>query len=45
VLTVRYGRIGGDGQSRAKQLASEEAARQHVACLIAEKAGNGYRSR
>jgi DNA ligase-1 len=42
-VTVRYGRISSDGQSRAKQLASEEAARQHVAGLVGEKMGKGYR--
>jgi DNA ligase-1 len=41
-VTVRFGRIGGDGKSRAKQLASEEAAQQHVAELIEEKLGKGY---
>ena len=42
-VTVRYGRIGTDGQSRVKPLASEEAARDHVAGLIGEKVGKGYR--
>ena len=38
-VTVRIGRIGSDGQSKVKQLASEEAARDHVASLIGEKVG------
>ena len=42
-MTVRFGRIGSDGQSKTKQLASEEAARDHAAALIGEKLGKGYR--
>lgn len=42
-VTVRYGRIGADGQARTKELASEEQAQAHVENLIAEKAGKGYR--
>jgi DNA ligase-1 len=42
-VTVRYGRIGGDGQVKKKSLADEEAARSHVGDLIDEKLGKGYR--
>jgi DNA ligase-1 len=41
-VTVRYGRIGGDGQSKTKQLADEAAALRHVEDLIREKQGKGY---
>ena len=44
-VTVRYGRIGSDGQARTKELASEELARDHVEGLIAEKVAKGYRER
>jgi DNA ligase 1 len=42
-VTVRYGRIGTGGQSRVKPRASEEAAQDHMADLIGEKVGKGYR--
>jgi predicted DNA-binding WGR domain protein len=42
-VTVRYGRIGGDGQVKKKSLADEEAARSHLGDLIDEKLGKGYR--
>ncbi|MHB1561490.1 MAG: DNA ligase [Isosphaeraceae bacterium] len=42
-VTVRYGRIGADGQARTKELPNEEQARAHVESLIAEKLGKGYR--
>ncbi len=42
-VTVCYGRIGSDGQSKAKQLASEEVARDHVDALVGEKVAKGYR--
>jgi DNA ligase-1 len=42
-VTVRYGRIGTQGQAKTKQLAAEEAARVHLADLIEEKVGKGYR--
>ncbi|WP_433796661.1 DUF4132 domain-containing protein [Actinoplanes sp. CA-252034] len=41
-VTVRFGRVGTAGQTRTKELATEEAASLHVAGLIAEKAGKGY---
>lgn len=44
-VTVRYGRIGSDGQTRTKELASEQVALDHVEGLIAEKVGKGYRER
>ncbi len=42
-VTVRYGRIGADGQTRTKELPSWEQAQAHVEGLIAEKVGKGYR--
>ena len=42
-VTVRYGRIGSDGQTKKKELGSEELARGHVDGLIAEKVAKGYR--
>src|SRR5262249_51215436 len=44
-VTVRYGRIGGDGQTKTKELASEDLARRHTEELIAEKVAKGYRER
>ncbi|WP_435022475.1 WGR domain-containing protein [Tundrisphaera sp. TA3] len=41
-VTVRYGRIGSDGQAKTKQLADEAAALRHVDDLIREKTGKGY---
>ena len=41
-VTVRYGRIGTDGQSKAKDLGDEAAAIRHAADLIREKVGKGY---
>jgi len=40
--TVRYGRIGSNGQAKVKTLANEEKARRYVADLIEEKVGKGY---
>ncbi len=42
VVTVRHGRIGGEGQSKTKPLADEAAALRHVQGLILEKVGKGY---
>ncbi|MFD5828356.1 DUF4132 domain-containing protein [Lentzea sp. NPDC060358] len=42
-VTVRFGRLGTAGQTKTKELASEEAARSHVAKLVAEKEKKGYR--
>lgn len=41
-VTVRYGRIGTNGQSRTKSLKDEEAAERHAEKLIDEKTGKGY---
>ncbi len=41
-VTVRYGRIGTDGQSKTKVLADEAAALRHVANLVEEKIAKGY---
>jgi DNA ligase 1 len=43
-VTVRFGRIGSDGQSKTKAFASEELARSHAEGLIAEKVAKGYRA-
>ncbi|HUQ56670.1 DUF4132 domain-containing protein [Lentzea sp.] len=43
-VTVRFGRLGTAGQTKTKELASEEAARAHVAKLVAEKEKKGYQS-
>jgi DNA ligase-1 len=40
--TVRYGRIGANGQRKTKEAASEEAAVAAVEKLIAQKTGKGY---
>jgi DNA ligase-1 len=42
-VTVRYGRIGSDGQAKTKEYPSEEQARRHADGLIAEKVAKGYR--
>jgi DNA ligase 1 len=44
-VTVRYGRIGSDGQAKTKELASEELAQRHADGLIEEKVAKGYRER
>lgn len=41
-VTVRYGRIGTDGQAKTRTLADEAAAARHAATLIDEKTGKGY---
>ena len=41
-VTVRYGKIGTNGQSQTKELADAAAAAKHVAKLVAEKTGKGY---
>jgi predicted DNA-binding WGR domain protein len=41
-LTVRYGRIGTQGQRKDKTFASAEAAEKEKARLIKEKTGKGY---
>lgn len=42
-FTVRFGRIGTDGQTQAKTFASAAEATQAAEKLIAEKARKGYR--
>ena len=42
ILTVRFGRIGTDGQSKDKDLGSPENAERELAKLIREKTGKGY---
>jgi DNA ligase 1 len=44
-VTVRFGRIGTDGQSKTKEFSSDELAQRHVAGLIDEKVGKGYAER
>ena len=44
-VTVRYGRIGSDGQAKTKEFASEELAQRHADGLIEEKVAKGYRER
>ena len=41
-VTVRFGRIGTDGQTKVKSLASGAAAEAEAAKLIAEKTRKGY---
>ena len=41
-VIVRYGRIGTDGQSKAKSFSDEAAAARHAEKLIAAKTGKGY---
>ena len=40
--TVRYGRIGTDGQSKTKSFDDEAAAARHAERLIAAKTKKGY---
>lgn len=40
--TVRYGRLGTDGQAKTKDFADEDAARRDAAKLIDEKTKKGY---
>ena len=42
-VTVRYGRIGSNGQRLVKTLPDAAVAAQHADKLIAEKNGKGYR--
>ena len=41
-VTVRFGKIGAQGQTTVKNLASEEAAEAEAAKLIAAKMKKGY---
>ena len=43
--TVRYGRIGTDGQAKTKDFADEGAARRDADKLIEEKTKKGYAER
>jgi predicted DNA-binding WGR domain protein len=42
VLTVRFGKIGSDGQTQTKKLASPAAAQKELDKLVAEKMKKGY---
>ena len=42
LLTVRYGRIGTNGQTQTKTLADAAAAQKELAKLVKEKTGKGY---
>jgi len=41
-VTVRFGRLGTDGQMHANTFPSAEAAERHAAKIIAEKTRKGY---
>jgi predicted DNA-binding WGR domain protein len=41
-VTVRYGKIGTNGQSQTKEFADAGVAAKHVTKLVAEKTGKGY---
>ena len=41
-VTVRYGRIGTEGQTQTKTLPDAEAAARHAEKLIASKTAKGY---
>lgn len=41
-VTVRFGRIGTDGQTQVKTLADTDAATKHAEKLITEKTAKGY---
>ena len=41
-VTVRFGRIGTDGQTKTKVLPDTAAAVRHAEKLIAQKAAKGY---
>ena len=42
-VTVRYGRIGTDGQTQTKSFGDNAAAQKHADKLIAAKVKKGYR--
>ncbi|MGW1956580.1 DUF4132 domain-containing protein [Streptomyces sp. NPDC001920] len=42
-VTVRYGRVGAQGRTQAKEFDSAEAAQRYLAKVIAEKERKGYR--
>jgi predicted DNA-binding WGR domain protein len=41
-VTVRFGRLGTEGQMQAKTFASAEAAQRHADQVIAQKLAKGY---
>jgi len=41
-VTVRFGRIGANGQTQTKSFADAAAAQKHADKLVAEKSGKGY---
>jgi predicted DNA-binding WGR domain protein len=41
-VTVRYGRLGSDGQTQAKSFADAAAAQQHADKMCGEKLKKGY---
>jgi predicted DNA-binding WGR domain protein len=41
-VSVRFGKLGANGQTSAKELATEEAAAAYAAKKIAEKTKEGY---
>jgi predicted DNA-binding WGR domain protein len=41
-VTVRFGRLGTDGQTQTKEFPDTAAAQRHVDKLIAQKTGKGY---
>ncbi len=43
-VTVRYGRIGTDGQAKTKEFPTEDQASRHADGLIEEKVAKGYRA-
>jgi predicted DNA-binding WGR domain protein len=42
-VTVRFGRIGTEGQTQVKELADADAAAKHAEKLIGQKLAKGYR--
>lgn len=42
-VTVRFGRIGTEGQTQVKVLADADATARHAEKLIAQKVSKGYR--
>ncbi len=41
-VTVRFGRLGTDGQAQSKQLPSPLAAQRHVDKVVGQKLAKGY---
>jgi len=42
-VTIRFGRIGTEGQTQTKTLADADVATKHAEKLIAQKTAKGYR--